>query len=318
MDNLFSVKIKKINELNNWDSFVQMGLGGTVFHESWYLKYKGVERALCVYKNNELLAILPLYEKDNRTIEQSTKYVPYSGIVFKYNQLSRTTMLQCRKITNHLIQFIKKSYSSVSFSVLYDFQDITPFLNSGFMPEIRYTYIYDLRNGVDNTLFSKGRLLDLKLFSKTGCIIAEDPHLEHFDVSKALFWSDDIDVNEVKKMLLNAISLKRGMAFVAVDSKKSKVQGGLFLVWDKKRAYSIYSYFERENNSKGIPTRLYLEAMYYIKEKCGLDKFDFEGSVLPGVEAFYQSFGAKQTIFFNLFWKENKIDLLHREWYVYE
>lgn len=56
------------------------------------------------------------------------------------------------------------------------------------------------------------------------------------------------------------------------------------------------------NNGAGI--LLIWEAIRFTKENLGLDTFDFEGSMLPNVEAIRRQFGAVQVPYFTV-WKYN-------------
>ncbi len=317
-----TTRIMELESEPKWDDLIKSGAGGTIFHESWYLKLMGVNHVLGVYSGNDLIAGMPLYGSiEKGIIYQSTISVPYSGPVFDGAfSNGRHAMLIKRRILEEMILTLKTEFSAISFAASFEITDIVPYLRNGFIPEVRYTYINHLVNGAGFalSLISSGRRKDIKIAQSKGIKVYADDNLKQFDIAGALFWSNcNNDQEKVKKVVGEAARINRGKAFVALD-RTDKTIGGLFLVWDPKRSYTIYSYFDRSEPSNGIPTVLYIEAMHYTKEVLNLDFMDFEGSVLPGVEEYYQSFGAVQTLYFNLHWSINQAELLKTNFYNYE
>ncbi|GAA4054006.1 hypothetical protein GCM10022409_46340 [Hymenobacter glaciei] len=91
--------------------------------------------------------------------------------------------------------------------------------------------------------------------------------------------------------------------FFAVD-EKDQVHSVAYLIWDATTAYFLLAGDDPALRASGAGVLLAWEAICFASEVLGLDCFDFEGSMLPGVERIRVRFGAVQTPYFFV-WKHN-------------
>jgi hypothetical protein len=70
----------------------------------------------------------------------------------------------------------------------------------------------------------------------------------------------------------------------------------ILVVYDRKSAYYVVSSIDPEFRNSGSATLLLLQAIEEVK--LFTDRFDFEGSMIPGVERSFRKFGARQTPYF--------------------
>lgn len=91
--------------------------------------------------------------------------------------------------------------------------------------------------------------------------------------------------------------------FFAVDAQ-NRVHSVAYLIWDATTAYFLLAGDDPTLRASGAGVLLAWEAICYASEVLGLDCFDFEGSMLPGVERMRVRFGAVQTPYFYV-WKHN-------------
>jgi len=89
--------------------------------------------------------------------------------------------------------------------------------------------------------------------------------------------------------------------FRAVDAE-GRTHSAAYVIWDGQAAYYHLSGDDPGLRASGAGLLLVWEAIRYSSEVLGLNCFDFEGSMLPGVEQVRVSFGAQQTPFFHV-WK---------------
>lgn len=82
------------------------------------------------------------------------------------------------------------------------------------------------------------------------------------------------------------------------------VVAGILLVWDQERMYYILGGMDADYKDSGAKTLL----LWHAIQKAGEMKlaFDFEGSMLEGVEKFFRSFGAHQQMYISLFHSPSK------------
>lgn len=310
------LKIVKLKDMEKIDELVDKSLNGTAFAYKYFLKLKNVSKILCIYDNNKLLAFMPLFEENNN-LNQSTMYVPYGGPVLLYdNNNYRKYFMITRDILNMISKYIIDNYEESSFSFDPFLIDVIPCVNNGFVPEVRYTYVIDLKKSIDEIYnnFGHDRKRDIRRTKNVKIVI--DDKLEFFDITKALIWEynygDKINFDFVNEYLRQSINNNHGKCFVAL--KDGKNLGGVAIVWDKKRCYIMYSYFDKEYNTV-IPI-IYFEIIKYLKENNLCEILDFEGSVFKEIENFNLSFGAFQEIYFNYYYEKNK-EQLYAELYEY-
>ena len=95
----------------------------------------------------------------------------------------------------------------------------------------------------------------------------------------------------------------RRQLFFAVD-EQDRVHSVAYLIWDATTAYFLLAGDDPALRASGAGVMLAWEAIAYASEVLQLDCFDFEGSMLAGVERIRVRFGAVQTPYFFI-WKHN-------------
>lgn len=296
---------RSLESAAGWAALACDGVGATVFHEPWFLRAHGVEKLLCVHENGALVAGLPLWsDGDPRILEQSTLSVPYGGPVFAADGgAPQRCMLRRRRIMAALAEAVTTRFDGMRLAFGPEFVDLVPFLQRGFLPELRYTYVTELAAGRDRILaaLASGRRNDLARARRHRLELHDDPQLRAFDVARAVRWAPGAAfVAATEHELRVALAAGRGRARVALHG--GEPVAGLFCVWDRRRIYTTHAYTCPGAASLGAATLLYVDAMEFAATELGVPGLDFDGSVLPGVEAFYQSFGGRQTVYFKLHW----------------
>ena len=94
-----------------------------------------------------------------------------------------------------------------------------------------------------------------------------------------------------------SVARDRGTVLTAVDDA-GRVHASLFCVWDDRRAWYLGGGGDPELRSSGAGSLLMWEL---IKEAAKhVELFDFEGSMLPGVEHYFRKFGGHQETYFKV------------------
>ncbi len=100
--------------------------------------------------------------------------------------------------------------------------------------------------------------------------------------------------------------------FFATDPINGQVHSAALLIWDQHTAYYLMSGDDPSLRSSGAAVLLKWAAICYAKKELGVPLFDFEGSMLKGVEQGRRDFGAQQRPYFrvrrewSVFWKWGK------------
>ena len=137
-------------------------------------------------------------------------------------------------------------------------------------------------------------------------------HVVH-DLSLATFWAVNrlsftrqglsVPYAEAQFRRLDGALAAQGarQLFFAVDAQ-GRVHSVAYLIWDATTAYYHLAGDDPALRTSGAGILLAWECIRYASEVLGLNCFDFEGSMLPGVERVRVRFGAVQTPYFFV-WK---------------
>lgn len=101
----------------------------------------------------------------------------------------------------------------------------------------------------------------------------------------------------------------QGEAWGGYD-QSNRLHAAAFIIWQGDTAYYLAGGGDPTLRDSGAHSLVLWEAIREVSSQ--VSRFDFEGSMVPGVERFFREFGAIQTPFFTI--SRGKMSLLHRAW----
>lgn len=105
---------------------------------------------------------------------------------------------------------------------------------------------------------------------------------------------DVLDKRLIERVCVAAVERGQGVVAALYDENGSLLSAR-FAVYDSHCAYSLMSAHDNALHKNGHSETLFWELIKFLSDKTVV--FDFEGSMDPGIEHFYRSFGTKQTPF---------------------
>jgi hypothetical protein len=281
-----------------------------IFSQPWWLDAVCPDQwdVILIEKSDRIVASFPYYKAKIRNIfthigmpPLTQKLGPY--IVYDSNKTTEDKKIGYEhQVYNAIINALPKSNS---FSINFDwkYKNWLPFYWRGFKQTTRYTYIID--NLTDHNSIIKnyheskrkkinkgGPLLDLKM-----------------DLSKSLFYTYFNDViyergervsfsKDLFDRLYDAIyEHHSGRTFYCTDYENN-IHAINLIVWDKESAYSLIGTRKKEYNTSGGTEFLFDQQIKYVSQY--VNRFDFEGSMIKGVEESYRYYGAHQTEYYQI------------------
>lgn len=212
-------------------------------------------------------------------------------------------------IVSELADFVSKEFSGiVTFSFPPEITDMQPFYWKHYKVVPNFTYRIDLSQDEDGIFaaFSPERRNDIKKTAKDGLTVSfpDDPAFVRNIVTKTFDrQKDSIDEDILHRILFSFAAPDNSFA-VAVK-QNSDIMAGVFCVFDRNKAYYLLGGYNPGNMHSGAAALAVWEAIKKSREK-GLKVFDFEGSMIPGVERFFRDFGGKLVPYYSV----NKAPLL--------
>ena len=265
---------------NNWDVLL-------IYDKNGY-----IEAAMPLYFPMKGMIVMPVYT------QTMGPWISPSASDAKYtSQLSRQQMIlgkfaDALKNIPHFLQ---------NFS--WNITDWLPFYWAGFKQTTRYTYILnDLLNlqTIWDNMSPNIRRNILKAEKKHHIIVKRNIPIDEFLHVQSLSFqrqkkSDPRGEKELRALIEASQARKEGDIWGGYD-ENGRLHAAIFVVWQKKSAYYIAGGGDPEVRASGAHSFVMWTA---IRELAPLtNSFDFEGSMLPGVERFFREFGAQQKPYF--------------------
>lgn len=209
-----------------------------------------------------------------------------------------------KKIIEQIIAELNK-YKNVDLYLHKSYEYILPFIWAGYSVEPKISYVIenleDL-NFVESEIEAKVRNLikgALKRVTVTDNVSVEDLiNLLSYTFQKQrreLPFKKEL----ISKVCEGAIKRDAGKLFGAVDVSSGKMVAAAFFVYDENTCYYLLGGKDYDAKINGCQELLLWQG---IKFAAAVSReFDFEGSMIQGIESFFRGFGGKPCIYFRVY-----------------
>jgi hypothetical protein len=281
-----------------------------IFSQPWWLDAVCPDQwdVILIEKSNRIVASFPYYKTKIRNIftyigmpPLTQKLGPY--IVYDVNKKTEDKRINYEhEIYNEIISRIPQCDE---FMVSFDqgYKNWLPFYWQGFKQTTRYTYILDNIKDYDNIAqkYAKSKKQPIQK--------AKEKLKFKYDLSKDVFYTYFTNVihernkevgfsKELFFRLYDAIYMHRAGRVFYCDDEKNNIHAINMIVWDMKSAYYLLAMRKKEYNTSGGTEFLIDEIIKYVAQF--VDCFDFEGSMIKGVEESYRRYGAHQAEYYQI------------------
>ena len=301
--------VKKINDIQKWDDFVNSSPQNNIFFKSFFLEpFKKIEKKM-IFKGSEPKASIVLITNKKDVIENDI--VIYSGIIFSKEFLRNTasTTIEKYRITEFFVNYLTKNYNKILFNTVPGIDDIRPFLwfNYGKKKNVfkvypKYTLILNInsfnKSLEKNELFKKmstlrRRLVREGLKNKNEFYLTKDinylvnSYKIYMKKQKATILPQKLV--EMKSLLKNLSD--KNKLLVQITNNKNGTSGYILaFAVDGSKSYYLYGcpLSSKVDNYLGT---LSFWNMFKNLKKQNITEVDFEGINSPSRGLFKQSFG---------------------------
>ncbi len=223
-------------------------------------------------------------------------YTPHCGLFFtseSSNQSSKSNF--SKELMDEVCQFIIQQNAALTIlafpSAIIDFQ---PFIWNKFKVVPNYTYRINLENSMENIIshFDSKNRNAINKTMKEGLVteLNGSTKLELFDFFYRSLSATKANIyqKELKNIFLNFSDESNSFSIAA--SLNGDLLGLVFCVYDQHTCYYLLGGVNKNARVGGINNLLVQKSIEQAKQ-LGCKIFDFEGSMLKGVEKFFRGFG---------------------------
>ena len=289
-----------------------------LFSRDWWLDIVCGEdnwEVLLIEKDQHVIATIPLY-KPLKDIVSMPPYTQTMGpwLAEEKKGPKYTTVLGRRQtLCKELIDLLEPCKSFLQ-NFNYAITDWLPFYWKGFKQTTRYTYILEDISSSNTTLENLSTNIQRnisKAKNKNGVTVRRGIAINDFlKVQQSTFERQGLSPKSQKVLVLLIEECKKrnqGELWGGYDSE-GHLHAAVFVAWQESSAYYIAGGGDTKLRNSGAHSLVMWEAIQYVSTFT--NRFDFEGSMIPGVERFFRGFGATQLPYFTI--TKGKLSLLDR------
>lgn len=299
---------------DEWDALVRRSPQGNIYALSHYLDlvapdWNGIE----VFDGPTLVAVMPLHVRARRGFKVSLQpsFVQYWGLFLDqrppgkvYKQFSWE-----RKVVQAAVEAIPQDLRWFAHSFSPHFRYPLPFHWQDYQLRSRYTYLLDIAGAEKDLWAGLGKNTKYEINKARGLDIREakgsdglmDLIERNTAAGKQLLRGEESAM--LKKIVAESLAYSEGFVLEAWTGDQLSA-AGFFATFEQKTVY-LMSAQDPTQKQNGAMTRLVWEAM--LRRRGPGQIFDFEGSMLEGVESFFRGFGARPVSY--LFIEKNALPL---------
>ena len=300
-----------------------------IFSKDWWMDAVCGENnwdVLLIEKGGQIVASLPYFlrKRGKRRYITQPPLTKTNGIWIKYppNQKYCKKLTYEKKVMTEIINQLDKlnlDYYNQNFH--YSITNWLPFYWKGFKQTTRYTYVIEDLENLDKVFrsFSHSKRKNIRKAKNITKIKTDLPAKDFYENHMLTLEKQNDKISysfNIFENIYNSVySHNSGKIFYAIDDRNN-IHAALLIIWDDIQAHDLISTIDPDFRNSGAASLVVKESIKYISKRT--KKFDFEGSMIEGVENSFRKFGAIQKPYFNIsknYKKENIFKIIVKDVY---
>lgn len=298
------VRLLTRDESALWDALVSESAQGTIFAQRWWIDIvtHGQGQLLGCFTGARLIAGMPIYPTVTLGVSRLKQppLTPYWGPIFSRIDGTYTTSLSTEMSILRAFADALLAWPDVILCCHPSLANWLPFFWHGYSQMTRYTYRIErlLDFPLDENAFQKSVRQKLRLARENKLTIQDgvEPKVvqQMFERTMARQgMSGEPDVLAVWPQLALAASAHDCLFTTAVYDEDGHTHTARAMVWDERCAYAIFGGSDPQYRQSGAAPYSLVHEMRVAAERVAT--YDFEGSIIEPIEAFFRSFGGTLT-----------------------
>ena len=261
---------------------------------------------LVVRKSGRIVAGLPLPFSRNLGLTRVTmpEFTQTMGVLLlpTTKKTYEDRLSEEMQIMDAIIEAIPR-FNHFSLAFHFSVTNWLPFYWAGYKQTTRYTYLIDdlsdMNKVLSNFAYSKRQNIARakQLVTVHENLLPEQFYNNHKLTLAKQGEKIEYSFDLFKRIYQAAQEHSAGRTWFATDAQ-GNIHAAIFVVYDHKSAYYLINTIDPDYRRSGATTLLVNEAINYLSKYT--KRFDFEGSMIRGVENSFRRFGAIQTPYFSI------------------
>ncbi len=281
-----------------------------IFIQDWWLDSVCGEdgwEVVIIEKNGQIIAALPYVFKNNRTFKTiiNPPLTQNCGPWLKVGTGKKNRLLstEYRLLSELYEQLPSHDYYCVNWSHLY--KNWLPLMWLGYSQTTCYTYVIEDLSDLNEVFGNFSSSYRNKIRKASELVhVSKGMHIDDFYmINKRTFDRQSVKMPYSCPFIERHDSIladkNRREIFQAVD-EMGNTHSALYLTWDDVSSYVHMVGEDPRYRSSGAGILLIWEAIKFTREVLNLNRFDFEGSMLPNVEKVRRDCGAVPVSYFRI------------------
>lgn len=290
-----------LKPIQNIDLFTEKAESviGVFGSKKWLAVYGGHLELIGIYKDEHQLIGGFYFLKTKKygfNFVKLPPYTPHCGLFFVSESKNRSSINNFSKeVMQDICNYFTAQKSSLTILAFpSEIIDLQPFIWDKYKVIPNYTYRIDLNKTVEeikSNFDTKNRNVINKAIKEEITVSSNSLTQEElYKFFKGSLKSAGANVyeEELKNVFLNFADASNSFAMIA--KKGDKFYGAVFCIYDKNNCYYLLGGVDKNSGVQGVNNLLIQKSIEKAKE-LGCTTFDFEGSMLKGVEKFFRGFG---------------------------
>lgn len=266
-------------------------------------------------KRGEIEAVFPFVtgRKFGMQYVVTPQLTQYTGVWIKDKEGESVTerLSREKKLQNDIIgqlEAMRIAFFDVKFPLKYTYW--SPFYWAGYRQETHYTYRIENLNNADKLFenFDYAKQKQIRKAQEAGIIIDYDMSADEIYDLQCIQLSERGNKDVLSHALVRSVvkaSLSRRQGHIArAKDTKGNTHAAIFVVWDGRSSWELISAIHPDFRASGASTLVVWETMKKLANKT--KAWDFEGSMIEGVESSFRQFGGIPVPYYEIY-KKNKL-----------
>jgi len=296
-----------------WDEFVQNSPQGSIFSKSWYLDALGVDyKILAVTQKGSIKAGIVLAKNEVNTFS-NPMLDKYLGFLFIKEDGNYQKQISNRYQYMNILANEIKDITSFDYYFHPNFTNWIPLYWKGFAQQTRYTYIIDNSRSLEEieSRFHHNIKRNIKNAIKNGVEVRREIPFEDlwYVVNKTFLRQGSkapFNKDRLKRFINDLMNRGSFISFGAYNDRNEPI-AVLGFVYEEKSSYLLLNGVDIDREIRGANALIVKESIRYFYNIC--QKYDFEGSMIEGIEQFYRRFGGELIPYYRV-WNDNIFNYL--------